>query len=115
MAFTYIHEANGPLDIISIKGRLIAASDAEDLKQKILDLVSNNRIKVLVNLSELDYMNSTGLNVLLGLFTTIRNVGGEMIMGGTSKKVKDLLAITKLNSVFNIYDNMDEARVALLK
>jgi len=93
----------------------MAKADAETLIQHVNNLIADEKVRIAVDLSELTYMNSTGLNILLSIFTATRNSGGELLIGSVSKKVEQLLVMTKLNSIFKIYDTMDEALLALSK
>jgi anti-sigma B factor antagonist len=83
--------------------------DSENLTSALNDLVANGKTTILLDLAGLNYMNSTGLNILLGMFTATRNSGGDMCLCNVHEKVEKLLVMTKLNSVFTIYKSMDEA------
>lgn len=95
--------------LISVSGRLIEKSQADGLIKEFEDLNDNGKKKYLMDLAALDYVNSTGLNLLIGMFTQARNAGGELVIGGISPKVKKLMVMTKLDSIFKIYDSADEA------
>ena len=99
--------------LITLSGRLIEKSQAEGLIKEFEGIVGNGAGKYLMSLSELEYVNSTGLNLLIGMFTQARNAGGELVIGGISPKVKKLMVMTKLDSVFTIYDSVEEAAESL--
>ena len=82
---------------------------AEELVAAVEDACNDEKNRIVIGLGELEYMNSTGLNTILGLLTRTRNAGGELAIGGVSEKVKQLLVMTKLNSVFNIHDTISAA------
>lgn len=95
--------------LITLTGRLIEKSQADDLIKEFENLVESGTNRYLMSLEGLEYVNSTGLNLLIGMFTTARNAGGELVIGGISPKVKKLMVMTKLDSIFKIYDTVAEA------
>ena len=95
--------------LITLSGRLIEQSQAEGLIEEFEGFIQSGSNKFLMSLEELEYVNSTGLNLLIGMFTQARNAGGELVIGGISPKVKKLMVMTKLDSIFKIYDSVDEA------
>ena len=109
MSLEFNHTTQGLAEVITVSGRLMSKIDSEDLISRINDLLAEERSTIVMELSNLEYMNSSGLNILLGLFTATRNAGGDMFLCNVSKKVEELLVMTKLNSVFKIYKSMDEA------
>lgn len=76
-------------------------------RDTIRDLASKGNQKVLLNLSEITYIDSSGIGELVSGFTTVRNQGGVLKLVGLTKRVQDLLQITKLYTVFDVYE--DEA------
>jgi anti-sigma B factor antagonist len=107
MDYTITHKEDYTL--ISVSGRLIEKSQADGLIKEFESLNENGKKKYLMDLAELEYVNSTGLNLLIGMFTQARNAGGELVIGGISPKVKKLMVMTKLDSIFKIYDSAEEA------
>lgn len=103
-----INDTSG-IHVITLSGRLIEKTQADGLIQDFEKLIANGAGKYLMSLEELEYVNSTGLNLLIGMFTSARNAGGELVIGGISPKVKKLMVMTKLDSVFKIYDSVAEA------
>jgi len=95
--------------LINVAGRLIEKSQAEPLIKEFERLNESGNKKYLMDLAELEYVNSTGLNLLIGMFTQARNAGGELVIGGISPKVKKLMVMTKLDSIFKIYDSVEDA------
>lgn len=95
--------------IVFANGRLMGPTDGEQLNAAFEGLLGLGKMKFVLDLAGLEYMNSTGLNILLRQFTRIRNNGGELLLGTMSGKVSQLLVITKLNAVFKVYPSTDEA------
>lgn len=100
---------NGGFTTIEISGRLIEKSQAESLIKEYEQLLNGEPKNILISLADLEYVNSSGLNLLIGMFTQARNAGGELVIGGISPKVKKLMVMTKLDSVFKIYESVEEA------
>ena len=95
--------------ILEPKGKIMGGPDASLLHDKLHDYIEQNKKKVIIDLSKVDWMNSTGLGILISGLTTIRNNNGELKLANLTKKVQSLLTITKLVSVFEAYDSIDEA------
>jgi anti-sigma B factor antagonist len=96
-----------------LSGELIDKNQAIPLIKAVDDLLELGQSKFIIDLSELKYMNSSGLNVLIQLLTKTRNKGGESVIFNVNKKVNELLVITKLNTLFKVADSEKEA-IALL-
>jgi anti-sigma B factor antagonist len=105
----YTIDNHTDVQLITLKGRLIEKSQADNLIMDFEKLVEGGTSNYLMSLGGLEYVNSTGLNLLIGMFTTARNAGGELVIGGISPKVKKLMVMTKLDSIFKIYDSVAEA------
>jgi anti-sigma B factor antagonist len=93
--------------IVDLSGRITLGEGSVVLRDTIRDLVSKGRNKILLNLGNVTYIDSSGIGELVSAFTTVRNQGGELKLLNLTKKVHDLLQITKLYTVFDIKD--DEA------
>ena len=110
-------EARGDMDIknrqvdgvlvMDLGGKITMGEGSGQLRSAIQDALAAGSKKILVNLSAVSYVDSSGLGELVGGYTTVKNAGGELKLLGLTKKVKDLLVITKLLTVFDTYD--DEA------
>ena len=84
-----------------------SAKAASSCKDAVRDLLSKGQKKILLNLGDVNYIDSSGIGELVSAFTTVRNQGGELKLLNLTKKVHDLLQITKLYTVFDVKD--DEA------
>ena len=100
---------HGDAKLIKLSGRLIEKSQADDLIKEFESIIEGGANRYLMSLEDLEYVNSTGLNLLIGMFTSARNSGGELVIGGISPKVKKLMVMTKLDSIFKIYHSVAEA------
>ena len=93
--------------IVDLSGRITLGEGSVVLRETVKDLVSKGRNRILLNLADVTYIDSSGIGELVSAFTTVRNQGGELKLLRLTKKVHDLLQITKLYTVFDIKD--DEA------
>lgn len=100
--------------IISLKGKILTENCFDEISEKIDSKIDGGKKKFLLDLADVSHMNSSGLNILLRLFTKIRNKGGELIMINPSKVVNQLFIISKLNTVFKIGANKEEALKQLI-
>jgi anti-sigma B factor antagonist len=109
MVFDYTIRKDLNVIIIALSGELIDRNQANGLVEEIDGLLENGEMKYVFDLSELKYINSSGLNVLIQVLTKARRSGGEAIVASVSKKVNELLIITKLNTVFIVTDTVEKA------
>ncbi len=97
----------GDVAVIDVSGRITLGEGSSALRDSIRELVSKGQKKVLLNLAEVSYIDSSGIGELVSGFTTVTNSGGQLRLLNLTKRVKDLLQITKLYTVFDVHD--DEA------
>lgn len=109
MSFSYNIIQKNPIAIFSLYGELIDRNEGQRIMDEMNTLSEGGQHKFILELSELKYMNSTGLNVLINILTKSRKSGGDLVICGVSKKVQELLLVTKLNSVFTVTETTEEA------
>lgn len=97
----------GDVSVIDVAGRITLGEGSSTLRDTIRELVGKGQKKVLLNLGEVSYIDSSGIGELVSGFTTATNAGGQLKLLNLNKRVKDLLQITKLYTVFDVSD--DEA------
>jgi len=102
------------ITIVDLSGEIKLADGARVLRDIVKGLLSKGEKKILLNLADVSYIDSSGVGELVGAFTSVRNQGGEMKLLRLTKKVKDVLAITKLLSVFDVKDD-EAAAIAAFK
>ena len=95
--------------ILRIAGDLIGEDNGTQLIEAVNDAVSHKVVTCIVDISELRYINSSGIGVLITILTKFRNKGGEVYLMNPSDNVKKLLAITKLNAIFQVVKTEEEA------
>jgi anti-sigma B factor antagonist len=99
-------QVNG-VTIVDCSGRITLGEGSIVLKDQVRELLSKGQKKILLNLADVSYIDSSGIGELVSAFTTVRNQGGDLKLLNLTKKVHDLLQITKLYTVFDVKD--DEA------
>jgi anti-sigma B factor antagonist len=101
--------------IVDLSGRITLGEGSVVLRDTIRDIVGKGSKKILLNLGDVTYIDSSGIGELVSAFTTVRNQGGELKLLNLTKKVHDLLQITKLYTVFDVKDDEATAIAAFSK
>jgi anti-sigma B factor antagonist len=91
--------------VLDIRGRIVLGDEIHSLRDAVRKLVAEGKTKIILNLAEVDYIDSSGVGELVGAFTTVRNAGGELKLLNLTQKVHDVLHVTKLYTVFDIRDD----------
>ena len=97
----------GDVTVIDVAGRITLGEGSSARREALRDLVGKGQKKILLNLGEVTYIDSSGIGELVSGFTTVTNSGGMLKLLNLNKRVKDLLQITKLYTVFDVHE--DEA------
>ena len=97
----------GDVSVVDVAGRITLGEGSSALRDTLRDMVTKNHKKILLNLGEVSYIDSSGIGELVSGFTTVTNNGGQLKLLNLNKRVKDLLSITKLYTVFDVHE--DEA------
>lgn len=95
--------------ILEPKGKIMGGPDATILHDKLHELIENKQTKVIIDLADVEWMNSTGLGILISSYTTLKNNDGVLKLANITDKIQSLLTITKLVSVFDSYDSVEDA------
>ena len=97
----------GDVTVVDVTGRITLGEGSSTLRDTVRDMVTKGQKKILLNLGDVSYIDSSGIGELVSGFTTVTNQGGQLRLLNLTKRVKDLLQITKLYTVFAVHD--DEA------
>jgi anti-sigma B factor antagonist len=97
----------GDVSVVDVAGRITLGEGSSALRDALRDLINKNQKKILLNLGDVNYIDSSGIGELVSGFTTVTNSGGNLKLLNLNKRVKDLLQITKLYTVFDVHE--DEA------
>jgi anti-sigma B factor antagonist len=98
----------GDVSVVDVAGRITLGEGSSTLRDSLRELVVKGNKKVLLNLGQVSYIDSSGIGELVSAFTSVTNGGGQLKLLNLTKRVTDLLQITKLYTVFEIFD--DEAK-----
>ena len=95
--------------ILDLKGKITLGDGDEALKDKINSLVLQNKKRILLNLADVPYIDSAGLGEVVRTYTTVSRQGGQLKLVNLTKRITDLLSITKLLTVFETFESEAEA------
>jgi len=101
--------AIGDVVVIDMNGRITLGEGDQLLKDKVNSLVNQGRKRIVLNLAGVPYVDSAGLGEIVGSYTTVSRQGGSLKLLNLTKKITDLLAITKLLTVFETFESESEA------
>jgi anti-sigma B factor antagonist len=99
----------GDVVMLDLKGKITLGEGDELLKDKVNSIVSQGRRKIVLNLADVPYLDSAGLGEVVRAYTTVSRQGGSLKLLNLTKRITDLLSITKLLTVFDTFDSEDEA------
>jgi anti-sigma B factor antagonist len=100
---------SGNVTVVDIGGRITLGDGSALLRKTIRGLLDEQRIKILLNLADVDYIDSSGIGELVSGYTAVKSRGGELKLLHLTKKVHDLLQITKLYTVFDVHSDESAA------
>jgi anti-sigma B factor antagonist len=95
----------GDVTVVDATGRITLGEGASIFRDTIRDLAAKGNKKILVNLADVSYIDSSGIGEMVSSFTTVTNHGGQLKLLSLTKRVKDLLQITKLYTVFEVFED----------
>jgi anti-sigma B factor antagonist len=95
--------------VIAFKGNVMGGPDAVSLNEKLHELIEKDQKNIVIDLSKVKFMNSSGLGMLIGGLTTMRKAGGDLRICNAGDKIESLLIVTKLITVFKHYQSLEEA------
>jgi anti-sigma B factor antagonist len=101
--------------VVDLSGRITLGEGSVVLRDTVRDLIGKGDKRILLNLGDVTYIDSSGIGELVSAFTTVRNQGGELKLLRLTKKVHDLLQITKLYTVFDVRDDETQAIASFKK
>ena len=99
----------GDVMVLDVKGKVTLGEGDEMLKDKVNSLVQQGHRKIVLNLAEVPYIDSAGLGEIVRTYTTVSRQGGKLKLLNLTKRIQDLLAITKLLTVFETYESETDA------
>jgi len=99
----------GDVKILDCSGRITLGEGTMIIRNTVRDLLSSEDKNIILNLAEVNYIDSSGIGELVSTYTTVNNSGGQLKLLSLTKKIQELMAITKLLTVFQVYDDEQSA------
>ena len=99
----------GDVTVLDLSGKITIGEGSVQLREKVRQLLDSGRAKILLNLGDVSYVDSSGIGELVSSYTTVNKGGGQLKLLNLTKKIQDLLAITKLLTVFEIHETEEAA------
>jgi len=93
--------------VLKLSGRIALGQESEQLRREIKSLLAEGKNQILIDLADVTHVDSAGLGTLVSGLTSVQNVGGRMKLANLTKRFHDLLSITKLVTVFEVFDSVD--------
>jgi len=98
--------------VLDARGRITLGRETEALRESVKAILRAGRTRVVLDLAGVDYIDSAGLGTLVALSTSVRQTGGELKLANLTARVHDLLQITRLSTIFEVYDSLEKARLS---
>jgi anti-sigma B factor antagonist len=95
--------------VLELKGNVMGGDDTKDFNELLHKLIDEDKKNIIVDLSDVKFMNSSGLGMLIGGLTTMKKANGHLKLARVTEKIESLLIITKLITIFEFYDSVEEA------
>jgi anti-sigma B factor antagonist len=112
---TITEKVVGDVVVLELAGKIMGGPDASLLNDKLNDLLDKGQTKVIADLAGVSWMNSSGLGILIGGLTTMRNNSGDLKLSSVTERIQNLLMITKLLTVFDAHDSLEKAVASFKK
>jgi anti-sigma B factor antagonist len=101
--------------ILDLHGKLMGGPDADNIRDLLHGIIDGGIKKIIVNLGSVNWINSTGVGILMTGYTTMRRNGGDLKLLNVSDRLQSILYVTKLNLIFECFDDEDEAVESFFK
>jgi len=111
--FSFTITEENSIILLKLSGRILDNEQTSRLISEVENTLSDKINKIVLDIENLEYINSNGLNCFIQLLTKARNMGGDAVIVNVPEKIKNLLLISKLNTVFTIKDSVDKANEIL--
>jgi anti-sigma B factor antagonist len=95
--------------VIELKGKIMGGPDAKKFRETLKELIDDGKTNVVLDLSQVKFMNSSGLGIIIGGLTTMRNAGGDLRICSAMERIESMLMVSQLNRVFELYPTLEEA------
>ena len=99
----------GDIVVLSLNGKIMGGPEATEINGEINKLIDAGKLKIIIDLNEVDWMNSSGLGILIDAVTVLKKNNGALRLVNVSERIRNLLKITKLDTVFDLRESVEEA------
>jgi anti-sigma B factor antagonist len=103
----------GDIQILDCSGKITLGEGTMTVRNTVRDIIANNGKKIILNMGDVNYIDSSGIGELVSTYTTVTNAGGQLKLVNLTKKLHELLQITKLLTVFQVFDDEQKAIASL--
>jgi len=110
MPLHMVEKQLGAVLVLDARGRMTLGRETEALRQRLKDLVDAGQTRIILDLAGVDYIDSAGLGTLVAAFSSVRRAGGELKLANLTGRVRGLMQITRLSTLFDVYDSVEHAR-----
>lgn len=110
MAVYFVEKSAGNVLVLDIRGQITLGEETGALREKVKQLVAAGHTRIILDLAEVNYIDSAGLATLVWVYTSARKQGGDVKLLRLTKRVHDLLQITRLSTVFEVHDTLESAQ-----
>jgi anti-sigma B factor antagonist len=104
----------GDVVVLALKGNLMGDPETTEFREKVKNLVRDGFLKIVLDLSKIKWLNSSGLGALISAMATVNNSGGDMRIANVTEKIKSLFMITQLIKVFKTFESSERAVASFL-
>ncbi|HEV3279142.1 MAG TPA: STAS domain-containing protein [Terriglobia bacterium] len=100
--------------VLEARGRIMLGPETEVLRRRIKSAAESGHTRIVLDLAGVDYIDSAGLGTLVGGAASVRKAGGELKLANLTSRVRDLIQITRLSTLFEVHDSLDKARASFV-
>ncbi len=110
MSLYIVEKALNGIAVLDLRGRITLGDETANLRQMVNDLLNSGRKQIVLNLKGVNYIDSSGLSTLIACFISSRKQGGSLKLAHLTTRVRDLMQITRLSTVFESYETVEDAK-----
>ena len=110
MPLHVVEKMMGDVLVLDARGRITLGHETEVLRQQFKDVVDAGHKRIILNLAGVDYVDSAGLGALVAGSSSIRRAGGDLKLANLTDRIRGLMQITRLSTLFEVYDSLEKAR-----
>jgi anti-sigma B factor antagonist len=104
-----VQKEDGHVLVLELEGELMGGPESDEFRTVVDNAIKDNKNKVVLDMSKVNWMNSSGLGMLMNALTNLRSSGGDLKLANVSERARRPIQITRLDSVFDEYDSVEEA------